>query len=227
MIWATATASIHIPAGPEVPLPKDNLYAHLPEFVGGVREFARAQGQTLRPDPQPLLAVGRGGAQPARGVGRAVRADVPHAGPDEEPGGADARRARERAAHPRRDRAARAGRPHHRRHARPSRRSCSGSTTPTCDAATRRSSRRAWTPRRFYPRPGGEAQGAHRRATPTRSCCCSSGASSRSKASIRCSARWRCCSSAGVCKCEPLCLLHHRRRPGGEPKPSRTRRWSA
>jgi D-inositol-3-phosphate glycosyltransferase len=33
---------IHIPAGPEVPLPKEILYQHVPEFVGGVREFARA-----------------------------------------------------------------------------------------------------------------------------------------------------------------------------------------
>ncbi len=37
---------IHIPAGPETPLPKPILYQHVPEFVGGVREFARAQGQT-------------------------------------------------------------------------------------------------------------------------------------------------------------------------------------
>lgn len=36
---------IHIPAGIEVPLPKDILYQHVPEFVGGVREFARAQGE--------------------------------------------------------------------------------------------------------------------------------------------------------------------------------------
>ncbi|MDW8326750.1 MAG: glycosyltransferase [Anaerolineales bacterium] len=33
---------IHIPAGPEVPLPREILYQHVPEFVGGVREFARA-----------------------------------------------------------------------------------------------------------------------------------------------------------------------------------------
>ncbi len=37
---------VHIPAGPEVPLPKDVLYQHVPEFVGGVREFARASGAT-------------------------------------------------------------------------------------------------------------------------------------------------------------------------------------
>ena len=35
---------IHIPAGEEIPLPKEILYAHVPEFVGGVREFARASG---------------------------------------------------------------------------------------------------------------------------------------------------------------------------------------
>jgi D-inositol-3-phosphate glycosyltransferase len=35
---------IHIPAGPETPLPKPILYQHVPEFVGGVREFARVQG---------------------------------------------------------------------------------------------------------------------------------------------------------------------------------------
>jgi len=32
---------IHIPAGPEVPLPKDVLYQHVPQFVGGIREFAQ------------------------------------------------------------------------------------------------------------------------------------------------------------------------------------------
>jgi D-inositol-3-phosphate glycosyltransferase len=36
---------IHIPAGPEVPLPRHVLYHNVPEFVGGVRQFARAQGQ--------------------------------------------------------------------------------------------------------------------------------------------------------------------------------------
>jgi D-inositol-3-phosphate glycosyltransferase len=35
---------IHIPAGPEVPLSRAALYEYVPEFVGGVREFARAQG---------------------------------------------------------------------------------------------------------------------------------------------------------------------------------------
>jgi D-inositol-3-phosphate glycosyltransferase len=33
---------IHVAAGPEEPMPKEVLYRHVPEFVGGVREFARA-----------------------------------------------------------------------------------------------------------------------------------------------------------------------------------------
>ena len=36
---------IHIAAGLEVPLPRDILYQHVPEFVGGVREFARAHNE--------------------------------------------------------------------------------------------------------------------------------------------------------------------------------------
>jgi D-inositol-3-phosphate glycosyltransferase len=36
---------IHIPAGEEVPLPKETLYEHVPEFVGGVRQFARSHGE--------------------------------------------------------------------------------------------------------------------------------------------------------------------------------------
>jgi len=36
---------IHIPAGVEVPLPREILYQHVPEFVGGVREFARSHDQ--------------------------------------------------------------------------------------------------------------------------------------------------------------------------------------
>jgi D-inositol-3-phosphate glycosyltransferase len=33
---------IHVASGPERPLPKDILYQHVPEFVGGIREYARA-----------------------------------------------------------------------------------------------------------------------------------------------------------------------------------------
>ncbi|MGQ0602858.1 MAG: glycosyltransferase [Anaerolineales bacterium] len=33
---------IHVPSGPERPTPKDILYQHVPEFVGGIREYARA-----------------------------------------------------------------------------------------------------------------------------------------------------------------------------------------
>jgi D-inositol-3-phosphate glycosyltransferase len=37
---------IHIPAGPEVPLDKDILYQHVPEFVTGVQAFAQSHGLT-------------------------------------------------------------------------------------------------------------------------------------------------------------------------------------
>ena len=35
---------VHIPAGPETPLSKLEIYNYLPEFVGGVREFAALEG---------------------------------------------------------------------------------------------------------------------------------------------------------------------------------------
>lgn len=35
---------IHLPAGPERPYPKNDIYHHLPEFVEGVRKFAEADG---------------------------------------------------------------------------------------------------------------------------------------------------------------------------------------
>jgi D-inositol-3-phosphate glycosyltransferase len=35
---------VHIPAGPEVPLPKSELSAHLPEFVQGIKDFSRTKG---------------------------------------------------------------------------------------------------------------------------------------------------------------------------------------
>jgi D-inositol-3-phosphate glycosyltransferase len=34
---------VHVPAGPEIPLPKQELVAYLPQFVKGIREFARAK----------------------------------------------------------------------------------------------------------------------------------------------------------------------------------------
>jgi D-inositol-3-phosphate glycosyltransferase len=36
---------VHVPAGPEVPLPKEELPAYLPQFVDGIRAFARNKGQ--------------------------------------------------------------------------------------------------------------------------------------------------------------------------------------
>ncbi|MBI4731143.1 MAG: glycosyltransferase [Chloroflexi bacterium] len=35
---------VHVPAGPEVPLPKKQLAEHIPEFVDGVRRFAEEKG---------------------------------------------------------------------------------------------------------------------------------------------------------------------------------------
>ncbi|MBI3241910.1 MAG: glycosyltransferase [Chloroflexi bacterium] len=35
---------VHIPAGPERPMAKTDIYRYLPEFVGGVREFAALEG---------------------------------------------------------------------------------------------------------------------------------------------------------------------------------------
>jgi len=35
---------VHVPAGPETPLPKQQLAAHLPEFVAGIQRFAAEKG---------------------------------------------------------------------------------------------------------------------------------------------------------------------------------------
>ncbi|MBI4770617.1 MAG: glycosyltransferase [Chloroflexi bacterium] len=35
---------VHVPAGPEVPLPRSALYAHLPQFVQGIRRFQAETG---------------------------------------------------------------------------------------------------------------------------------------------------------------------------------------
>jgi D-inositol-3-phosphate glycosyltransferase len=35
---------VHIPAGPEVPMPKPELATHLPQFVEGIKEFSRTKG---------------------------------------------------------------------------------------------------------------------------------------------------------------------------------------
>ena len=38
---------VHIPAGPEYPLPKKELVTYLPQFVEGIREFARNKGSRM------------------------------------------------------------------------------------------------------------------------------------------------------------------------------------
>src|SRR5512132_1534162 len=35
---------VHVPAGPEVPLPKPELVGFIPEFVVGIQEFTKAKG---------------------------------------------------------------------------------------------------------------------------------------------------------------------------------------
>jgi len=37
---------VHVPAGPEVPLPKQELASYIPEFVAGIEDFARQKGIT-------------------------------------------------------------------------------------------------------------------------------------------------------------------------------------
>jgi len=37
---------VHVPAGPEEPLPKEELVKHIPEFVAGIREFSRQKELT-------------------------------------------------------------------------------------------------------------------------------------------------------------------------------------
>src|SRR5512147_1666072 len=34
---------VHVPAGPEVPLPKQELISHIPEFVAGIQSFAASK----------------------------------------------------------------------------------------------------------------------------------------------------------------------------------------
>lgn len=36
---------VHVPAGPEIPLPKQNLAEHLDEFVNGILDFSRRKGE--------------------------------------------------------------------------------------------------------------------------------------------------------------------------------------
>ena len=87
---------VHVPAGPEEPLPKEELVKHIPEFVAGIREFSRQKELILRSDPQPLLDV-RDRSRGAEGsLGCASGAHVPYAGCDETACGTPARRGRRR-----------------------------------------------------------------------------------------------------------------------------------
>ena len=82
---------------------------------GGRGAVPARAGTRVRPDPRALLALRRGRARPARDVGRAARADVPHPRAAQEHGGADGGRGRARAADRRGVADHRRGRPHRRR----------------------------------------------------------------------------------------------------------------
>ena len=64
---------VHVPAGPEVPLPKRQLMEYVPQFVEGIERFAAGKADPLRHHPQPLLALGPGGRGPERALGRDAR----------------------------------------------------------------------------------------------------------------------------------------------------------
>ncbi len=83
---------VHVPAGPEVPLPKQELAGYIPQFVEGSRISPDSKGLAVRSDPQPLLDVWhrRPGAQSR--LGCAGGAHVSHPGVDEEARGARAGR---------------------------------------------------------------------------------------------------------------------------------------
>ena len=82
---------------------------------GGRGAVPARAGTRVRPDPRALLALRRGRARPARDVGRAARADVPHPRAAQEHGGAVGGRGRARAADRRGVADHRRGRPHRRR----------------------------------------------------------------------------------------------------------------
>ncbi len=51
---------VHIPAGPEIPLPKRELVEYIPQFMDGISNFARRKGIQYDLHPQPLLDVRSG-----------------------------------------------------------------------------------------------------------------------------------------------------------------------
>ena len=66
---------IHLPAGPERPYNKNEIYNYLPQFVDGIRALRVERGHHLRRDPQPLLALRPRRLRPARDV-RCARSSI-------------------------------------------------------------------------------------------------------------------------------------------------------
>ncbi len=83
---------VHVPAGPEMPLPKQELAATSPPLLTASRTFADSKRLEIRPDPQPLLDVWDRRPGPQSSLGCAGGAYVSYPGVDEAARGARARR---------------------------------------------------------------------------------------------------------------------------------------
>ena len=134
---------VHIPAGPEHPLPKKELATYLPEFVRGIEAFAAEKGIHYDLIHSHYWMSGIAAEALQAGLERAGGADVPHPGADEEPHRAQAGGDGGRLPHRRRAPGAADRRPHHRGHAGGDNRSCTSSTMPIEQRS--RSSRPGWT----------------------------------------------------------------------------------
>ena len=76
---------VHIPAGPEVPLPKQELAAYLPEFAEGIRRFAAEKGIHYDLIHSHYWMSGIAAERIEGRMAGAGGAHVSHAGDDEKP----------------------------------------------------------------------------------------------------------------------------------------------
>src|SRR5256886_3915969 len=104
---------VHLAAGPEAPLPRAEIHAHLDEFVDGVDAWRLTRGAEYDLIHAHYWLSGVA-ALALRTVVGAGAPDVPHAGPPEESGGAEPGRAGARAPPPRGDAHRRGVRPYRR-----------------------------------------------------------------------------------------------------------------